>query len=56
MYSRNDGNINRTDLIELCPAVLYQMTKQKCHAEVKKEIHGEEEEEEEGKENPSRGR
>jgi ferredoxin-like protein FixX len=53
MYSRNDGNINKTDLIALCPAVLYQMTKQQCHAEVKKVV---DDEEDTGKENPTRGR
>lgn len=54
MYSRNDGNINKTDLMELCPAILYQMTKQKCRTKIQREIH--EEEEEEGKENPTKGR
>ena len=53
MYSRNDGNINKTDLMELCPAVLYQMTKQQCHGEVKDSVN--DEEEDSGKENPTRG-
>ena len=53
MYSRNDGNINKTDLIQLCPAMLYQMTKQECHA--KEKMTEEEEEEETGKEKPVRG-
>ena len=52
MYSRNDGNINKTDLMELCPAVLYQMTKQQCHGEVKDSVN---DEEDSGKENPTRG-
>ncbi|CAB4010614.1 zinc transporter ZIP14-like [Paramuricea clavata] len=51
MYSRNDGNINKTDLMALCPAVLYQMTKQQCHAEEKKVV---DDEEDTGKENPTR--
>ena len=54
MYSRNDGNINKTDLMQLCPAMLYQMTKQQCHAKEKK-VADEEEEEEMGKEDPARG-
>ena len=52
MYSRNDGNINKTDLIQLCPAMLYLMTKQECHAKEEKMA---EEEEETGKEKPVRG-
>ena len=52
MYSRNDGNINKTDLIQLCPAMLYQMTKQECHA---KEETDEEEEEETGNEEAAKG-
>ncbi|XP_028393678.1 zinc transporter ZIP14-like isoform X1 [Dendronephthya gigantea] len=51
MYSRNDGTINRTDLLELCPAVLYQLTKKPCHA---KETEVVEKEEDTGKENPTR--
>lgn len=51
MYSRNDGNVNRTDLIDLCPAVLYQLSKKECQ-KGKKEIK---EDEDTGKENPSRG-
>lgn len=50
MYSRNDGNVNRTDLIDLCPAVLYQLSKKECQKE-NKEI----EVKDTGKENPSRG-
>ena len=52
MYSRNDGNINKTDLIQLCPAMLYQMTKQECHAKEEKRT---DEEEQTGKEQPARG-
>ena len=52
MYSRNDGNINKTDLMQLCPAVLYQMTKQQCHAEHHEKV---EKQEHVGKEDPGRG-
>ena len=55
MYSRNDGNINKTDLMELCPAVLYQLTKEQCHGKVK-DVNENKEEEPEEKENPTRGR
>jgi hypothetical protein len=53
MYSRNDGNLNKTDLIQLCPAVLYQMTKQPCHAKQKDIVTAEEDDT--GKEEPARG-
>ena len=52
MYSRNDGNINKTDLLELCPAVLYQLSKKQCHAREKKVA---EDEEDTSKEKPARG-
>ena len=52
MYSRNDGNINKTDLLELCPAVLYQLSKKQCHAQEKKVA---EDEEDTRKEKPARG-
>ena len=52
MYSRNDGNINKTDLMQLCPAMVYQMTKQPCRAEKKDAVTLEEDDT--GKERPSR--
>ncbi|XP_046860242.1 uncharacterized protein LOC124453473 [Xenia sp. Carnegie-2017] len=51
MYSRNDGTINKTDLINLCPAMIYQMTKKECNSESIKML---DEEKEEGKEKPTR--
>ena len=53
MYSKNDGNINKTDLIDLCPAIVYQMTKKPCRAEKKDSATVEEDDT--GKEHPARG-
>lgn len=52
MYSKDDGTVNRTDFIDLCPAVLYQLSKKECQVSGKEEVK---EEESEGKEDPTKG-
>ena len=52
MYSRNDGNVNKTDFVDLCPAVLYQLSKKECHVSSNEE---EKEDDGKGKTDPKKG-